>query len=564
MLPARWLLPEAAPPDLPLAEQVLWRRGWRDPAARAGFLSPSLSQLHSPAQLKTMDRAVARLRSAVAERQPILLYGDYDVDGTMAIVLLRKAIELAGGVVQWHVPHRVKDGYGMRPEVVDEAAAAGVRLIVSVDTGIRAAAVVAHAATLGIDVIVTDHHLPEAELPPAVAVLNPNRPDCAYPNKDLCGAGVAFKLALAFLEACGWPSARLASVASSMLKLVAVATVADVVPLTGENRAIVACGLAGFDDIRNPGLRALLKVSGFHPGDIPTARQVAFQIGPRINAAGRMNTAREVIELFTTNDEAAAARIAADLNALNAERQKTEAEMVEAILAGLAEVPVTEADAALVFSNPGWHKGVVGIVAGRIVERFHRPVFVLSEDAEKGEASGSGRSNGAFHLVDSLERLSDLFRKFGGHAQAAGVTLPIERVAEFRERFRADAAARLSPDDFRPVHEVDAVLPASSVGAEALADLARLAPFGHRNPPPALAILGAEITGPLRNLGDKGHKGLARQNGSALPFKAWRFHHRLDELALGRAVDLLFHLEPDKYDGWSATLKDVREARACN
>jgi single-stranded-DNA-specific exonuclease len=313
-----------------------------------------------------MEPAVDRLLAAIRNREKILIYGDYDVDGTLSVVLLLKAIELAGGSAGYHVPHRLKDGYGMRTDVVEQAAAEGVRLIVSVDTGIRAAAVVERAAELGIDVVVTDHHLPESALPPALAVLNPNRPDCTYPEKDLCGAGVAFKLAQALVARLDWAPAKVQRICASLLKLVAIATVADVVPLTGENRAMVKHGLAGLSDPRNPGLRALFQVAGLTPGVAPTARQVAFQIGPRVNAAGRMDTARQVIELFLTADAGRAETLARGLHEHNAQRQRTEAATLEACLGA----PEDQAAAGLVYYGGDWHRGVLGIVASRLVERL--------------------------------------------------------------------------------------------------------------------------------------------------------------------------------------------------
>ena len=253
------------------AAAVLWARGYREAGQALRFLDPGFKDLHDPWKLKDMPAAVERLCRAIEQNERILLYGDYDADGTSAVVLLMKGLELAGGRASFHVPHRLRDGYGMRSEVVEEAAASGVKLIVSVDTGIRANEVVRHAATLGIDVIITDHHLPEAELPPAVAVLNPNRADCSYPEKNLCGAGVAFKLIDALTARLGWEEARRERVLDSLLKLVAIATVADVVPLTGENRIIVKRGLEGLRNVRNPGLRALLDVSGFSEGTAPSA-----------------------------------------------------------------------------------------------------------------------------------------------------------------------------------------------------------------------------------------------------------------------------------------------------
>ena len=300
---ARWL--RLAPP----AARVLWARGYRDILEARRFFAPSLDDLHDPYLLKGMPEAVERVHRAIKQNEPILLYGDYDVDGTSSVVILKKGIELLGGHVTFHVPHRLRDGYGMRSDVVEDAAAKGVKLIISVDTGIRAGEVVRTASELGIDVIVTDHHLPEAELPPALAVLNPNRPDCAYPEKNLCGAGVALKLIQALLA----DHPKRDAFVESFLKLVAIATVADVVPLTGENRVIVKRGLEGLRDVRNPGLRALLDVSDLADGVSPSAGQIAFRVAPRINAAGRMASASEVIELFCTNDAERARTIAAQL-----------------------------------------------------------------------------------------------------------------------------------------------------------------------------------------------------------------------------------------------------------
>jgi single-stranded-DNA-specific exonuclease len=380
------------------AAKVLAARGLDDPEAARRFLHPAFEDLHDPLLMCDMPAALDRLEGAIAASEPILIYGDYDVDGTSAVVVLKKAIELAGGSADYHVPHRLKDGYGMRAEVVEAAAAKGVKLIVSVDTGIRAAEVVGRANELGIDVIVTDHHLPETALPPAVAVLNPNRPDCEYPEKNLCGAGVAFKVVQGLLARRGWPADKVRRICESFLKLVALATVADVVPLTGENRIIVAHGLRSLDRVRNPGLRALLDVAGFPEGVAPTARQVAFQIAPRINAAGRMDTAKAAVEMFLTADPARAKELAQQLHDHNDDRRQTEAEVRE-ICEG---VRVGDGECALVYYGESWHRGVLGIVASRLVERFFRPTFVLGKNETDGLASGSGRSIPAFHLLDAL------------------------------------------------------------------------------------------------------------------------------------------------------------------
>ncbi|MBL8230276.1 MAG: single-stranded-DNA-specific exonuclease RecJ, partial [Bryobacterales bacterium] len=450
---ARWLIPDlnqAQVRDLAqalhiqdLAARVLIRRGYTDPPAARRFLRPSIDDLLDPYQLAGMKAAAQRLKQAVERKETVLLYGDYDVDGTSSVVILTKAIELAGGKAKFHIPHRLKEGYGMRAEVIDQAVRDGVSLVVSVDTGIRAGQVVKHARELNLDVIITDHHLPEEEIPPALAVLNPNRPDCPYPDKNLCGAGVTFKLVQALFRELGWTPDRIRRVEESFLKIVALATVADVVPLQGENRIIVKHGLAGFRTLKNAGLRALMRVSGFQDGDAPSAGQVAFRVAPRINAAGRMAHAEDVINLFLTADEALAQSIAERLHGLNQERQQTEADIVAMILEECERVPITDDQAALVFCGPQWHRGVLGIVASRLVERFCRPALVLGE--EDGEAHGSGRSIAPFHLLEALESMPDLFSRFGGHRMAAGVALRAEKLEEFRARLNEYAKQRLTP-----------------------------------------------------------------------------------------------------------------------
>ncbi|HEY1340276.1 MAG TPA: single-stranded-DNA-specific exonuclease RecJ [Bryobacteraceae bacterium] len=572
MFRPRWLLPShgsettaslaAALRISNPAASVLVHRGFADPADAARFLRPSLGDLHDPAGMRDMDRALVRLRAAVANREKILIYGDYDVDGTTAVVLLTKAIELAGGTAAYHVPHRLKDGYGMRTEVVEDAAAQGVKLIVSVDTGIRAAEVVRRAAELSIDVIVTDHHLPETDLPPALAVLNPNRPDCAYPEKNLCGAGVAFKLTQGLLASAGWPTEKVRRVCDSLLKMVAIATVADVVPLTGENRVIVKHGLDGLRDVRNPGLRALLDVAGFSNGSVPSSRQVAFQIAPRINAAGRMDTAQAVIEMFLTSDAARARDLAKHLHDQNTERQQVEAEIREAC----EQIAVPDDAAALVYYAEHWHRGVLGIVASRLVERLHRPVFVLARNAEDGLAQGSGRSIQAFHLLQALESMPDLFVRFGGHSHAAGVTLETARVDEFRERFNRYAAGILRPEDFLPRVEIDGIIQLRELDDRSIEEVFSLAPFGHGNPPPVFAALDVEVAGPPAFWKEKHLKALVRQNGRCLSLKAWNFAERIADLSSGARVDVAFTLEEDPYSagrgypGWAAVLRDVRPA----
>jgi len=542
--------------------RVLWARGLKETAAARLFLNPSIADLHDPLRMLGMPEAVRRIQQAIAAGQKILIYGDYDVDGTTSVVVLKKAIELAGGTAMFHVPDRFKEGYGMRAEQVERAAAEGISLIISVDTGIRAGEVVRRAAALGIDVIVTDHHLPEAELPPALAVLNPNQPGCQYPEKNLCGVGVTFKLAQGLLRTLDWPADKLARILKSFLKLVAIGTVADVVPLTGENRIIVRHGLEGLHVVKNTGLRALLKVAGISEGVAPSAGQVSFQVAPRINAAGRMATATDVIELLLTTDDARAQALAEQLDALNTDRQRTEAEIVRLILEECVRVPVTGDHAALVFDGQGWHRGVLGIVASRLVERFHRPAFVLGTTAEDGLAQGSGRSIAAFHLLEALEAMPELFTKFGGHFHAAGLTMPSNRVDEFRNRLNTYAATRLSSDDFIPSLLIDTEVELQEIAPQAMEALS-LHPFGIGNPRPLFVMRDVEIVGQPVWMKEKHVRFHIRQGERTLQLKAWNFIDRASELAVGNRIDIVFELEEDAYSasrgyaGWCVTLRDL-------
>jgi single-stranded-DNA-specific exonuclease len=576
---AKWIVPAAEGSSAaqlgsalgltPLVARVLAQRGF-DAASAGRFLAPGLDGLHDPYLMRDMQAAVERLWRAIQGREPILLYGDYDVDGTSSVVVLKKVIEILGGCAAFHIPHRLKDGYGMRSEVIDRAAREGIRLIVSVDTGIRAGEVVRHAQAIGIDVIVTDHHLPEQELPPALAVLNPNRLDCGYPNKSLCGAGVALKLVQALLKRSGMADGRQAVLLDSFLKPVAIATVADIVPLTGENRVIVQRGLSGMRRVKNAGLRALMTVAGLDEGEPPSTHQVAFRLAPRINAAGRMATAQDVIELFLTNDDGRAKEIAEKLDALNRERQQVEAEIVETVLQQCEEMAGVAEQAAFVFAGEGWHLGVLGIVASRLVERLCRPVFVLSNsssvEAELGpHLSGSGRSIPGFHLLEALESMAGLFGKFGGHRQAAGVTMAAGQLAEFQRRFHEHAAGVLTAEDLRPVFSADAAADFGEFTDGAVEELMRMGPFGFGNAAPLFYVSGAEVCGAVKVLTEGKHFRVPlRHAGRMFSCKAWNFGGREDLFAVGKRLDLLVQVEEDRYSakrgysGWGLVLKDVR------
>ncbi len=497
----------------PLVARLLVLRGIEEPEAADRFLNPSLRQLHDPFLMAGMDVAVARLRRALERQEKILIYGDYDVDGTMAVVVLLTALRSLGAKVETHIPHRLTDGYGMRVPVIEQAAAEGYGAVLSVDTGIREHAVIARARELGVDCIVTDHHLPESRLPAACAILNPRRTDCAYPEKNLSGVGVAFKLAQALL------GSRLTErLLQSYLKVVAIGTIADVVPLLGENRIIAHFGLAGLRKPVQVGLEALLSVAGLG-GRAVTAGDVGFCLAPRLNAAGRLENARDVIDLFTTSDAAQAREIAGRLEVLNRERQRVEEQILDEITARMEQHPAPAARSSLVFSGVGWHRGVIGIVAQRLVERYHRPALVIG--VENGVGQGSGRSIARFHLLSALAAAEDLFERFGGHAQAAGFTLSAHRIEELERRLETYARTVLSPQDLEPVLRIDQELNLRDINWEFYESAKRLEPYGFGNPTPVFAARGLRLAEPPRILKEKHLKLKVTQGTGWFDAVAW-------------------------------------------
>jgi single-stranded-DNA-specific exonuclease len=551
----------------PLVARLLALRGVSTAAEAATFLVPSLEHLHSPYLMRGMREAVERIGAAIANRENILIYGDYDVDGTAAVVLLKTAVELCGGTTDFHVPHRIKEGYGIRDNVIEQAAAAGVKLVISVDTGIRAFQAAETARRVGVDLIVTDHHLPEAHegVPNALAVLNPNQPGCDYPCKALCGAGVAFKVAQA-LFAKYKDQPEQAKLIPSFLKMVAIATIADAVPLTGENRAIAKLGLEGLRRPVNGGLKALMEVSGLAGLERKiNAGDVGFRLGPRINAAGRMDVARDVIELFTCKDQARCGEIAAKLNQLNLERQTEEARIVTEIEERLAAEPDLTGKFCMVFDGDGWHRGVVGIVASRVVEKTGRPALVVATEGD--EAHGSGRSISALHLLEALESCHDLFTRFGGHAHAVGFALPAAQLPELKLRLNKFAQEHLTQEDLVPSLSIDAEVPLASVTPQLLNSLDQLEPFGQGNPQPVFSSRGVRLVLPPRIVKDKHIKlrvnqpGPGGRTGFSYEAMGWRMAERLqaETYLPGDQIDIAFtvgmNLHPD-FGGLELVLED--------
>ena len=480
---------------------LLVRRGITDADSAATFLSPSLSHLHAPERMSGLRLAVDRIDAAIGRKEPMLIYGDYDVDGTMAVIILKTAIELCGGSADFHVPHRIREGYDMRDDVIERAAASGIRLIVSVDMGIRAFAPAETAQRLGVDLIVTDHHLPGPDgVPNALAVVNPNQNGCEYPYKQLCGAGVAFKLAQGLMQRrldAGVQNKLL----MSFMKVVAIATIADAVPLTGENRVFASLGLDALRKAVNPGLKALLEVAQVSAKRPPTSGEVGFRIAPRINAAGRMDVARDVVELFSVKDVARARELAAKLDHLNSDRQEEERRILRSVEERFTGDPALSDAYCIVIDGEGWHRGVIGITATRIVERYNRPTVVISRDG--AEAFGSGRSIRSFHLLEAIESCSTLFSRYGGHSHACGFAMPSANVADLRAKLDLFARARLTPADFDPILDLDAELDLADVTPQLFQALQLMEPYGMGNPEPVFAARGVQLTAPPRIMKDK-------------------------------------------------------------
>ncbi len=570
---------KAATDTLPVLADLLVRSGIEDPEVAAHFLAPSLDHLHDPMQMSGMKLALDRLEAAVERKEKVLIYGDYDVDGTTAIVILKTAIELCGGAADFHVPHRIREGYGMRDEVIERAAADGVRLIISVDTGIRAFAAAETARRTGVDLVVTDHHLPGLDgVPQALAVVNPNQAGCEYPCKYLCGAGVAFKLAQGLMQR-RLDATDQSRLLMSFMKVVAIATIADAVPLLGENRVFAKLGLDGLRRPVNVGLKALLEVAKLGDGRELTSTEIAFRIAPRLNAAGRMDVARDVVDLFSVKDIARAREIAGRLDQLNAERQEEERHIMDNIGRRIEEEPALREAYCVVVDGEAWHRGVIGITASRVVEKYTRPTLIISREGE--EAHGSGRSIPAFHLLNALESCHELFSRYGGHAHAVGFALPSSNVQKLREHLDTYARARLTLSDFVPQLEVDRELPLDEVTPELQRALCLLEPFGMENPEPVFTARAVRLIAPPQAVKEKhvrlrvspavngaGQSPATTQASSSwrsnITFKAmaWELKESCDRLQLlaGDRLDIAYTLglnDHPEFGGLELTLHDL-------
>lgn len=543
----------------PVTARLLCIRGLGrlDDARR--FLSPRLEDLHDPFGLADMLPAVDRILAAIASKDRIAIHGDYDVDGVTSTVILRRALELMGADVVHFIPERVRDGYGLQPATIDRLHQDGARLVISVDCGIRAAEAAKRARALGMDLIITDHHEPDAELPHALAVINPKRHDCSYPDKNLAGVGVALKLVQALCGRTGhvnWLPA--------FVKVAAIGTLADVVPLTGENRVIAKLGLGMLS--KGPhkvGLRALLEVCGLTGREIDSYH-IGFVVAPRVNAAGRMSTPDIAARLLLASDETMgveARALAEQLNSENLRRQQEEAEIVNQAKKIVETDLEIGARTVIVVAGDGWHRGVIGIVASKLVDAFHRPAIVISIDGDV--AHGSCRSIPSFNMLGALESCGEVMSRFGGHKQAAGLTIDTARIRDLRARVNDFADGCLGPDDLRPRLWIDGSLTFRSINEQVVSELAALAPFGAGNPCPIFRASRVEIVDGPRRLKDRHLKMAFKQDGRILRGIAWRASERESFVTEHRAaIDLAFSLENDTYNGERYLQLSVADFRA--
>jgi len=530
----------------PVTARLLAIRGLVDPDDASRFLNPSLEQLHDPLKLAGLACAVDRLEKAIANRERISVHGDYDVDGITSTVILRRALELLGADVTHFIPERLTDGYGLQPGTIDRLHAEGVKLIVSVDCGIRAPEAARRARELGVELIITDHHEPDTELPDCCAVVNPKRHDCTYPDKNLAGVGVALKLVQALCQRAG-KSAWL----PAFVKIASIGTLADVVPLVGENRIIAKLGLQMLT--KGPhkvGLRALLEAAGLS-GKTIDSYHIGFMVAPRINAAGRMSTPDIATRLLLAADEAMgqeAKALADQLEEENTRRRQEDQDILAKAKKIVETDPEVGARSVLVVAGEGWHRGVIGIVASKLVDAFYRPAIVLSVDGDL--AHGSCRSISGFDMLACLESCAPLMKRFGGHKAAAGLQLDASKIREFRLAVNAHADTCLGPDDLRPRLWLDGPLAFSDINEQVMSEFARLAPFGPGNPRPRFHTGPVSIVDGPRLLKERHLKMSVKQNGRVLRAIQWNASEHNDRLtALKEGVEIAYTVEENEYMG---------------
>ncbi len=540
---------------MPIA-QVLVNRDIMSPEAARTFLDGTLDDLLDPFLMTGMDRAVDRIEEAIQKNEKILIFGDYDVDGVLSVVIMLKALSGLGAEVDYFIPERLKEGYGIKETHLQVAKDKAARLVVSVDCGIKAVAFTEKAKTLGLDVIITDHHLPGDELPQAVALLNPVLKESGYPNPGLAGVGVVFKLLQALLEKRG-KSAHLPHYA----KLVAIGTIADVASLRGENRLLVKSGLKGLANVSNRGLRSLLEECGCLDKRVSEG-EVGFRIAPRINAAGRMASADDAVRLFLSDDDSESQRLARRLSELNSRRQNEEDKIFSAAERRIREGGLDKRYKMLVLGCETWHRGIIGIVASKLKDTYNRPVLLFAY--EDGKAQGSGRSISELSLIECLDACRDVFLDYGGHPLAVGCVLPRERMGLLRERINRVVDERLRIEDLQRKVRIDSRLSLNEIQASFINVYLRLAPFGVGNPKPVFLSEGVEVASPPRILKNKHLKFLARQDGRMIEVLGWNRNNWAVEIHQGERLDIVYSLQSSTFLGaekYSLSLEDIKSSK---
>jgi single-stranded-DNA-specific exonuclease len=537
-----------------LLARVLLSRGLQG-ADAAGFLAGRLADLPDPLLLPDMERAAGRVATALSVGETVAVHGDYDVDGITGTALLVDGLRACGGQVDYHIPLRLRDGYGLSAAALESAAAAGIRLVISVDCGVSAHAEAALARQLGIDLIITDHHQPPAQLPDAFAIVNPQRAGSNFPCRDLAGVGVAFFLLAAVrrrLRLADWFATRPEPDLRTVLDLVALGTIADLAPLQGVNRTLTRIGLTLLENGTRPGVQALKEVAGVKAVNCGV---VGFQLAPRLNAAGRLEDAARGVELLLEPDRAKALEIARLLDRFNRERQQIEQQTLAEALTMVAELPA-EHTHAIVLARDDWHAGVIGIVASRLIDRFYRPTVLIALDGEGGK--GSGRSIRGLHLYRTLQDCAAHLLAFGGHEMAAGVSLAREQVAAFARQFEASARAALAADDLVPVLLYDGVVLLEELDLDQVMAMGKLSPFGMGNPEPVLLVEKVRAR-QLQRVGDGHLRFLACQGKDSVQAIAFGMAARLGEFQ--GELDLLVSPQLNRYNGREAVQVRVRDVR---
>lgn len=553
---ARWIIPRAPDPEvvaslketLSIPETVanlLFIRGHVDAESAKDFLRPRLAHLHDGFSMRGLAKAVERLARACNDSETVLIHGDYDVDGICSTTIMTRTLREFGAKAVPFIPRRIEDGYDLSAAGVRAAIENHASVVLTCDCGTSAREPVAELCKAGIDVIVTDHHLPGEALPECLAVLNPRQDGCEYPDKDLAAVGVAFKLALALAKHLG----RNDSFIWGMLDLVALATVADVAPLRGENRILVRYGLRMLTETRNIGLRSMIRAAGMQ-GKVLTAGRVGFILAPRLNAAGRVGHAMRGVELLMSTDEHHANTIARELEELNARRQELDHRALDEAREMLVQMDPAETY-GIVLASEAWHPGVIGIVASRIVEEYGRPTVLIALDGDTGKGSGRGIQAAKFNLHAALAKCSDLLLRFGGHKAAAGITIERDRVEDFTRRFNEVCRSMLRPEDLIPEVRIDMEVALDGANEELERLLRHFEPFGIGNPAPILVARGVRLVAPPKLIGRDGLKLRLSAGKGELEAIGWGFAPRIAEFDVAIPVDIAFRLERDDYRGES-------------